>query len=185
MTKTCVSQIKFNWCVFMTQKQYLLIYLLIMLITGCAINDAGLTKLRYFENGTSYMTTQKTWGGFISTHHSDRGLTLGRAERIKVYPKLVNNAQLPIDQFLQQVDSNDFVEISNKETNLENLQPFAWIEKNYGLMFHANPVKIGFSAGIESRNVLRVPLDFNGTFIINRDQNGTVKAGVQGELQRQ
>jgi hypothetical protein len=155
-----------------------------MMMSGCAINDKGFTQLRHFENKTSYMTIQKTWGGFISTRHSDRGLTLGHTERIKVYPKLAKNAQLPIDQFLQQVDSNDFVEISNKETNLENLQPFAWIEKNYGLMFHANPVKIGFSAGIESRNVLRVPLDFNGTLIINRDQNGTVKAGVQGELQR-
>lgn len=169
----------------MIQKQLLLIYPLIMLITGCAINDMGFTRLRYFENETSYMTTQKTWGGFISTQHSDRGLTLGHTERIKVYPKWVKNAHLPIDQFLQQVDSNDFVEVGSKETNLENLQPFAWIEKNYGFMFHANPVKIGFSAGIESRNVLRVPLDFNGTFIINRDQNGTVKAGVQGELQRQ
>jgi hypothetical protein len=170
---------------FMTRQQLLLIYPLIMLMTGCAINDKGFTQLRHFENETSYMTTQKTWGGFISTQNSDRGLTLGHTERIKVYPKLTKNAQLPIDEFLQQVDSNDFVEISNKETNLENLQPFAWIEKNYGLMFHTNPIKIGFSAGIESRSVLRLPPDFEGVFIINRDQNGTVKAGVQGELQRQ
>ena len=185
MIKTCVSQIKLNWCVFMTQKQCLLIYPLIILITGCAINDAGLTKLRYFENETSYMTTQKTWGGFISTHHSDRGLTLGHTERIKVYPKLAKNVQLPIDQFLQQVDGNDFVEINAKEINLDNMQPFAWIEENHGFMVYANPMKIGFSAGIESRSVLRVPLNFNGIFIINRDQDGTVKAGAQGELQRQ
>lgn len=41
MIKTCVSQIKFNWCVFMAQKQCLLIYSMIILITGCAINDAA------------------------------------------------------------------------------------------------------------------------------------------------
>lgn len=169
----------------MIQKPLLLICPLIMLIAGCAINDHGFTRLRYFENETSYMTTQKTWGGFISTHSSDRGLILGHTERIKVYPKLTKNVQLPIDQFLQRVDGTDFVEISTKETNLENLQPFAWFEKNQGVMFHANPMKIGFSAGIESRNVLRIPLNFNGIFIINSNQNGTVKAGTQGELQRQ
>ncbi|WP_297326014.1 hypothetical protein [Nitrosomonas sp.] len=169
----------------MMQKPLLLIYPLILLITGCAINDIGFTRLRHFENETSYMTTQKTWGGFISTHHSDGGLTLGQAERIKIYPKLEKNTQIPIDQFLQQVDGNDFVEISTKEINLGDAQPFAWFEKNQGIMFHANPMKIGFSAGIESRSVLRLPLSFNGIFIINRDQNGTVKAGVQGELQKQ
>lgn len=169
----------------MTQKQCLLICSLIMLVTGCAINDKGFTRLRYFENETSYMTKQKTWGGFISTHASDGGLTVGQAERIKVYPKLGKNAQLPIDQFLQQVDGKDFVEIDPNEINLENTQPFAWFENNQGVMFHVNPNKIGFSAGIESRNVLRVPLDFNGIFMINHDQNGAVKAGVQGELQKQ
>lgn len=169
----------------MTRQQLLLTYPLIMMMSGCAINDKGFTQLRHFENETSYMTTQKTWGGFISTRHSDRSLTLGHTERIKVYPKAEKNAQLPLDQFLQQVDSSNFIEINSKEINLGNMQPFAWIEKNQGIMFHANLIKIGFSAGIESRSVLRVPLDFNGTFIINRDQNGTVKAGVQGELQKQ
>lgn len=169
----------------MIQKLLVLIYPLVMLITGCAINDHGFTRLRYFENETSYMTTQKTWGGFISTHHSDRGLVLGHTERIKVYPKLTKNMQLPIDQFLQRVESSDFVEMSTGEIDLKDQQPFAWIEKSQGLMFHANPMKMGFSAGIESRNILRIPLNFNGTFIISRDQNGAVKAGAQGELQTQ
>ncbi len=169
----------------MVQKPILLIFLLTMLVTGCAINDKGFTQIRYFKNETSYMTTQKTWGGFISTRHSDRGLTLGHAERIKVYPKLTAGAHLPADKFLQQVESSDFMEISTKEIDLENLQPFAWFEKNGGIMFHANPIKIGFSAGIESRSVLRLPPDFDGIFIINRDQNGIVKAGAQGSLQQQ
>lgn len=167
----------------MVQKQYLLICLLFLLTTGCAINDMGFTKLRYFENETSYLTTQKTWGGFVSTHSSDRGLTLGHAERIKVYPKMTKNAQLPLDQFLQQTDSSDFVEKSIKEMNLENLQPFAWFEKNQGVMLHANSLKIGLSAGIEARNVLRLPPDFKGTFIINRDPDGSIKADIQGSLQ--
>jgi hypothetical protein len=80
----------------MVLKPALLALSLTTLVSGCAINDKGFTQLRYFENATSYMTKQNTWGGFISTHSSDRGLTLGRAERIKVYPKMTKNAQLPL-----------------------------------------------------------------------------------------
>ena len=174
-----------NKCIAAVFIPALLTLLLVTLITGCAINDKGFTQLRYFENATSYMTKQNTWGGFISTHSSDRGLTLGRAERIKVYPKVTKNAQLPLDQFLQQTDSSDFVERDTKEMNLENLQPFAWFEKNQGVTLHANSLKIGLSAGVEARNVLRLPSDFEGTFIINRDMDGRIKAGVQGGLQKQ
>lgn len=163
----------------------LLALLLTVLVTGCAINDKGFTQLRYFENATSYMTKQNTWGGFISTHSSDRGLTLGHAERIKVYPKMTKNVQLSIDQFLQQTDSSDFVERDTKEMSLENLQPFAWFERNQGVMLHANLVRIGLSAGVETRNVLRLPPDFEGTFIIYRDPDGSIKAGAQGSLQQQ
>jgi len=163
----------------------LLTLLLTTLVTGCAINDKGFTQLRYFENATSYMTKQNTWGGFISTHSSDRGFTLGYAERIKVYPKMTNNAQLTLDQFLQQTDNSDFVESSTKEMDLENLQPFAWFEKSQGITLHANSLKIGLSAGVEVRNVLRLLPDFEGVFIINRDPDGSIKAGVQGSLQQQ
>lgn len=174
-----------NRCVAVISIPVLLAILLTTLVTGCAINDKGFTQLRYFENATSYMTKQNTWGGFISTHSSDRGLTLGRAERIKVYPKMTNNAQLALDQFLQQTDNSDFVEKDTKEMNLENLQPFAWYEKNQGITLHANSLKIGLSAGFEARNVLRLPPDFDGVFIINRDSDGSIKAGVQRSLQQQ
>lgn len=174
-----------NRCVAVVSIPVLLALLLTTMVTGCAINDKGFTQLRYFENATSYMTKQNTWGGFISTHSSDRGLTLGRAERIKVYPKMTKNAQLSLDQFLQQTDSSDFVEKDTKEMDLENLQPFAWFERNQGVTLHANSLKIGFSAGIETRNVLRLPPDFAGVFIINRGPDGGIKAGVQESLQQQ
>ncbi|MER0204428.1 MAG: hypothetical protein DU480_11365 [Nitrosomonas sp.] len=174
-----------NKCIATVLVPVLLTVLLATQATGCAINDKGFTQLRYFENATSYMTKQNTWGGFISTHSSDRGLTLGYAERIKVYPKMTNNAQLALDQFLQQTDNIDFVEGSAKEMDLQNLQPFAWFEKNQGVTLHANSLKIGLSAGVEARNVLRLPPDFDGIFIINRDSDGSIKAGVQRSLQQQ
>ncbi len=174
-----------NKCLAAVFIPVLLTVLLVTQATGCAINDKGFTQLRYFENATSYMTKQNTWGGFISTHSSDRGLTLGYAERIKVYPKMTNNAQLPLDQFLQRMDNSDFVESSTKEMNLENLQPFAWFERNQGVTLHANSLKIGLSAGFESRSTLRLPPDFDGTLIVHRDPDGSIKAGVQGSLQQQ
>lgn len=73
-----------NRCVAVISIPVLLALLLTTLVTGCAINDKGFTQLRYFENATSYMTNQNTWDGFISAQSSDRGLTLGRKERIKV-----------------------------------------------------------------------------------------------------
>ncbi|MBX9916869.1 MAG: hypothetical protein K2Y07_06495 [Nitrosomonas sp.] len=85
-----------NRCVAVISIPVLLALLLTTLVTGCAINDKGFTQLRYFENATSYMTKQNTWGGFISTHSSDRGFSLGYVERIKVYPKMTNNARLPL-----------------------------------------------------------------------------------------
>ena len=72
----------------MIQRTYLLVSLLLMLVTGCAINDIGFTNLRYFENETSYLTKQKTWGGFVSTQSSNCGLTLGHAERMVIPPLL-------------------------------------------------------------------------------------------------
>lgn len=174
-----------NKCIATVLVPVLLTVLLATQATGCAINDKGFTQLRYFENATSYMTKQNTWGGFISTHSSDRGLTLGYAERIKIYPKTRKNAQLPLDQFLQQTDSIGFVEKSTEGMNLENLQPLAWFERNQGVILHANSLKIGLTAGIESRSILRLPSDFEGTFIINRDMDGRIKAGVQGGLQKQ
>ena len=64
------------------------------------------------------------------------------------------------------------------------MQPFAWIEKNKGFMFHANPLKIGMTAGVESRSVVRLPTDFDGVFIIKPYEGSEIKAGVQGSFQK-
>ena len=167
----------------MVKKQLLLVYSLLMLIAGCAVNDKGFMKLQYFENETSYLRIQKSWGGYLSTRHTDRGLVFGHTDRIMIYPKLRKGVDLPVEELLQQVDKDEFVEISVKDIDTKNIQPFSWIEKNQGVMFHANQLKIGFSAGVESRNVIRIPIDFNGVFIIKHQEDGGVKAGAQGRLQ--
>ncbi len=164
----------------MTIKWILFAY--VLMITGCAINNKGLTQLQYFENETSYLSTQKTWGGYISTDHADRGLTLGHSERVKIYPKLTKEKELPIRELIQQVESSDYLEVSASEIDLGDIQPFAWVEKNQGVMFHANPTKVGFSVGVESRSVLRLPPEFDGIFMFHRYEDGNIKAGAQGSL---
>ncbi len=168
----------------MAKRQLLLVYLLIVLIAGCAVNDKGFVKLRFFENETSYLRTQKSWGGYLSTDHINRGLVLGRMNRVMVYPKFSKDADLPIEELLQQVDDNDFVEINAKDIDLKNREPFAWIEKNQGVMFNANTLKIGVSVGVESRKILRIPPNFEGIFIIKHDEDGGVKAGAHGNLRK-
>ncbi len=167
----------------MVRKRLSLVCPLLMLIAGCAVNDKGFMKLQYFENETSYLRIQKSWGGYLSTRHTDRGLVLGHTNRIIVYPKLSKKINLPIGEFLQHVDKNEFVEISAKDIDIEDMQPFAWIEKNKGFIFHANPLKIGMTAGVESRSVLRLPSDFDGAFIVKHYEDGEVKAGIQGSSQ--
>ena len=168
----------------MIKKQLLLVYLLLITIAGCAVNDKGLMKLQYFENETSYLRLQKSWGGYLSMRHVDRGLVLGHTDRIMIYPKLRNKNNLTIEEFFRQVDNDDFVEIGVKDIDTKNMQPFAWVEKNKGIMFHANPLKIGLSAGIESRSILRLPVDFEGIFVIKQYEDGSVKVGAQESIQK-
>lgn len=163
-------------------KRLLLAYLLLILITGCAVNDMGFIKLRYFENETTYLKSQRAWGGYLSTRHINRGFVLGRTERIMVYPKFRKGARLRVEELLIQVDGDDFIEMNAKDIDLKNKEPFAWIEKNQGVMFHANPLKMGFSIGVESRHMLRLPPEFDGIFILKHDGDGRIEASVQGNL---
>ena len=152
---------------------------LIVSITGCAVNDKGLINVRYFENKSSYLLTQESWGGYLSTRQVDGGLTLGHAKRTLIYPKAGNKSVLSIDELLQQSAGSDFdKEIEAKDADLKDVQPYAWIEKNQGVMFHANPVKTGFSVGMESSSVISLPSDFDGILMFNYREDGTVEAVI-------
>ncbi|SET50788.1 hypothetical protein SAMN05216326_13155 [Nitrosomonas marina] len=158
--------------------------LFLLLISACAINNHGFVKSRYFENDNSFLVTQESWGGFISTQFTDRGLVLGYTKRMKIYPKLERKNILSIKKFLQQINDNNFVEISKDEISFEKKKPYAWIEKNQGIVVHANSLKTGLSAGIESRSILRIPPDFDGAFLITRDHMGSIKASIQSSIQQ-
>lgn len=105
------------------------------LLAGCAVNDMGLVNVRYYENESSYLLTRESWGGYLSTRQSDGGLSLGHAERIMIYPKPGNQFGLSINELLQQSTGYAFVkEIEVKDVDLKNVQPYAWIEKNQGII---------------------------------------------------
>lgn len=164
----------------MAKAQFGIIGALLISVTGCAVNDKGLVLVRYFENESSYLITQESWGGYLSTRQADGGLTLGHAKRTMIYPKPGNKSGLSLDELSQQLADSVFdKEIEEKDTDLNNAQPYAWIEKNQGLMFHANPIKTGFSVGMESSSVIRLPRDFDGFLMFNYREDGKVEAVIQ------
>ena len=163
----------------MAKALFWIIGVLFIPVTGCAVNDKGLVSVRYFENKSSYLLTQESWGCYLSTRQADGGLTLGHAERILIYPKPGNNSGLSINELLQ--PSTDYAfdkEIDAKDADLKDMQPYGWIEKNQGIMFHANPIKTGFSVGMESLNALRLPADFDGILMFSYREDGTVEAVI-------
>lgn len=163
----------------MAKALFWIIGVLIVSITGCAVNDKGLVNVRYFENESSYLLTQESWGGYLSSRQADGGLTLGHAERIMIYPKPGNKSGLSINELLQQSTGYVFdKEIEAKDVDLKDVQPYAWIEKNQGVMFHANPIKTGISVGMESRSAIRLPADFDGILMFSYREDGTVEAVI-------
>jgi hypothetical protein len=163
----------------MAKVRFLLFGLLIILPAGCAINDKGLVSARYFENESCYLLTQESWGGYLSTRQTDAGLTLGHTKRIMLYPKQGSKSDFAINkQLVQSIGSNFDKEIDAKDVDLKGVQPYAWIEKNQGIIFHANSLKTGFSAGTESRDVIRLPEEFDGIFMFGYRDNGTTEAVI-------
>ena len=154
-------------------------FIFIWILIGCAINDTGLVKLRYFENDSVRMISKESWGGYLSTHNTDAGFTLGHAERTLIYPKNKKIVELSLDELLTKVEQDQFIEITNKEMNYPDNKPIAWITNNQGLMLHTNQFRLGISLGIESRNVIRLPRDFNGIFVFHSTSDGKFKAYFQ------
>ncbi len=148
-------------------------------ISGCAINENGLTRIRYFENASSYLLTQDSWGGLISTRQADGGLTLGHAERLFIYPKPGKKPQLSLEEILQLSSRSEFErEIEAQNVDLTDVRPYAWMEQNQGIMLHANPLKTGISAGLELRSVIRLPADFDGVFMVRYLEDGRIESVI-------
>ncbi len=150
---------------------------LLISLSGCAINDKGFVSIRYFENKSTYRISYESWGGYLSTRSADGGLTLGHAERILIYPKHANQPEISVDELLQEAMAADLEhEIEFGNLDIEDAQPYAWIEKNQGIVFHVNSMKTGISAGVETRSVMRLPVDFDGIFVFRYRTDGTVEA---------
>lgn len=163
----------------MAKEQFWIIGVLLISVTGCAVNDNGLVSVHYFENKSCYLLTQESWGGYLSTRQADGGLTLGHAKRIMIYPKPGNKSGLSINELLQQSTGYTFdKEIEAKDADLKDVQPYAWIEKNQGIIFHANPLKTGISGGVESRSVIQLPVNFDGVFMFGYRDDGTAEAFI-------
>ncbi len=160
----------------MDRARKLVILIFICLLNGCAINDIGTVKLRFFANESVRMVSKESWGAYLNTDSSNAGLTLGHAEVILFYPKHNNSLELELDELFTKIQQAQLMEITEKEWSIPDMEPIAWISNKQGLMLHTNQFRLGISLGIDKRHVIRLPRDFNGIFAFRSTADGKFKA---------
>lgn len=149
----------------------------VFLLSGCAIDNFGLVKVQHFENETVHMISKESWGAYLSTNNADAGLMFGHMKRILIYPKNPSSSELHPDNLLTTVQQDQFIETENDNLDAFNTRsPIAWIANNQGLIFNANQLRIGMTLGLESRDAIRLPRDFEGLFVFKYSSNGKVQA---------
>lgn len=164
----------------MVKSRVLIATILFSIAGGCSINNVGFVSERYFENETSYLVTREAWGGSLSTKNYNGGLALGHRKITLAYPKDSSSDSVDYQDLARQVvQIPTATEIDGKSVKLEGVDPYAWLENNQGLVFNANRFKFGFSLGLDSRNVLVLPPDFDGVVLMNQGMDGNLKATIR------
>lgn len=146
------------------------------LLSGCAIDHFGLVKVQHFENETVHIISKESWGAYLSTNNADAGLMFGHMKRMLLYPKNTSSSELPLDNLLTSVQEDQFIETKNDNLDGFNTQsPIAWITNNQGLIFNTNQLRIGITLGLESREAIRLPSEFEGIFVFKYSSDGKVQ----------
>ena len=155
----------------------------VFLLSGCAIDNYGLVNVRHFENETVHMISKESWGAYLSTNNADAGLVFGHMKKILLYPKNSSSSELGLDNLLTTAQQDQFIEKENDKLDVFNTRyPIAWITNNQGLIFNANQLKLGITLGLESRDAIRLPRDFEGVFVFKYSTDGKVQANFYRQL---
>ena len=160
----------------MDKARKLTVFIGIWILNGCAINETGVVKLRYFANDSVCMISKESWGAYLSTDSTNAGLTLGHAEVIQFYPKHNHSLKLGLDEILKKAQDDQLIEIRETEWGNPDKEAIAWISNKQGLMLHTNQFRLGFSMGIEKRHAIRLPREFNGIFTFRSIADGKFNA---------
>lgn len=149
----------------------------VFLLSGCAIDNFGLVKVQHFENETVHMISKESWGTYLSTNNADAGLMFGHMKRILFYPKHLSSSEFHLDNLLITTQRDQFIETENDNLDaFDTRSPIAWITNNQGLIFNTNQLRIGITLGLDSRDAIRLPVDFEGLFVFKYSSNGKVQA---------
>ncbi|MEI7995316.1 MAG: hypothetical protein WCH01_10485 [Methylococcaceae bacterium] len=149
----------------------------IFLLSGCAIDNFGLVKVQHFENETVYIVSKEAWGAYLSSNEADARIMFGHMNRILLYPKNPSSSELPLDNLLTNLQQDHFIRTKNINMDAFNTRsPIAWITNNQGLIFNANQFRFGITLGLESRDAIRLPKDFEGVFAFKYSSNGKIQA---------
>ena len=154
----------------------------IFILSGCAIDNFGFIKVQHFENETVNMISKESWGVYLSTNNADAGLMFGHMKRMLLYPKKPGSSELPLNNILTTVQEDQFIETKNDNQDSFNTRsPIAWINNNQGLIFNTNQFLLGITLGLESREAIRLPSEFEGIFVFKYSSNGKVQAHFHGQ----
>ena len=157
--------------------RWLFLTIYVFLSSGCAIDNFGLVKVQHFENETVHMISKESWGAYLSTNNTDAGLMFGHMKRILLYPKNPSSSELRLDNLLTIVQQDQFIATENDNLDAFNTRsPIAWITNNQGLIFNTNQFRLGITLGLESRDAIRLPRDFEGVFVFKYSSDGQVQA---------
>jgi hypothetical protein len=122
------------------------------------------------------MVSKEAWGAYLSTDVADGGLMFGYMNRLLFYPKTTNSTGIQMDKLFLMLHQDQFIETrGDKQITLSQV-PIAWVTDNRGLIFNANPIRIGITVGQESQEAVRLTDDFDGVFVFNYDSGGKILA---------
>lgn len=164
----------------MVKLRSVIVNLALSYLGGCSINEQGFVSQHYFEGSSSYLVTQEAWGGILGTQSCNAGMAIGHRKITLIYPKYsIDTPAIYLDLIKTNGRSESLIEIDRESIKLDDIEPYAWIETSQGIVFHANKFKFGISLGLNSRRVLALPSNFDGTVLLTQSADGNIKAALQ------
>lgn len=164
---------RFNPCTYRFLYFYIWVELtvllgFIVLVSGCALNDKGFVKVRRWENDAAYLVCWEAWGGHLVTNAVDAGLTIGRSKRLYIFPKPQGLYRDPASgQIVIPLEAgHGLIPVEEPQSSPElqaRDEPVALVANTTGLTVSLNRLGFGIAFGVQTRGIIRLPHDFDGT----------------------
>ncbi len=170
------------WASGLNIRLQLLLCLLLFGSSGCAVNGSGLVKVRHYENDTAYVVSWEVWGGHVITNAMDAGVTLGYSQRTYIYPKFAahqgsgeGSLVLPF-----RLSGHEVTEVTEERTEAPPAlgDMVALARQVIGASLAFNRAGVGVSLGMQTREMMWLPCDFEGTVLLKHSLGNDDKTEI-------